>query len=169
MTMTPYADAAELAAYIDPDTEAPPVPPLATVLLRSAQHLVLDAIAAAVYSTDANEHATDVPTYDAIKTAIMEQASAWSLHGIDPRKGAVQAPRVVASKSLLGGSVSYVADPTRDGYLTDLASGQSLTQAAWTILRNAGLISNRVSTGGGVETFNIAQRAYDPTTGVLEP
>jgi len=169
--MTPYADAADLAHYMDPDAETPAVPPLATVLLRSAQQLVLDATAGAVYSVDANEHATDVPTHDAIKDAIMEQASAWSLHGIDPRKGAGQAPRQVASKSLLGGSVSYVADPARDTYLSDLASGQQLTTAAWTILRNAGLISNRVTTGAGrgVGGVIVEQVPYDPVTGVLEP
>jgi len=168
--MTPYADAADLAHYMNPDAQTPEVPPLATVLLRSAQQLVLDAIAGAVYRVDANEHATDVPTHDAIKGAILEQASAWQLGGVDPRKGAGQAPRQVASKSLLGGSVSYVADPARDTYLSDLASGQSLVYSAWIILRNAGLITNRVNTGGsGVERFNISQRAYDPVTGVLEP
>ena len=169
--MTPYADAAELAAYMDPDSESPAVPPLATVLLRSAQQLVRDATAGAIYDTDANEHATDAAKHAALKTATMEQASAWSLHGIDPRKGAGQAPRQVASKSLLGGSVSYVADPTRDTYLSDLASGQHLTTAAWTILRNAGLISNRVRTGSshGSGGVIVEQVPYDPVTGVLEP
>ena len=70
--MTPYADAAELAAYMDPDSESPAVPPLATVLLRSAQQLVLDATAGAIYDTDANEHATDAAKHAALKTATME-------------------------------------------------------------------------------------------------
>lgn len=145
--MTPYATADDLATYMDPDAETPTVPPLATVLLRSAQSLVLDATAAAVYSTNSDGHATQAGVREAIRDAIMEQASAWSLHSIDPRKGAGQVKREVSSKSLLGGSVSYVANPSRDTYLADLASGTHLTPAAWTILDNAGLISNAI--GGG--------------------
>lgn len=168
--MTPYADAADLAAYMDPDNSTPTPPPLATILLRSAQQLVLDAIVAAVYAVDANEHATSVPIHDAIKAAIMEQASAWALHSIDPRMGAGQAPRQVSSKSLLGGSVSYVADPARDTYLSDLASGQHLTTAAWTILVNAGLISTAIrSASGYVGGVIVDQVPYDPTTGQLQP
>lgn len=144
-----------------------PIPPLATVLLRYAQALVLDAIAAAIYAVDVNEHATDPDTYTAIKTAILEQAQAWSLAGIDPRKGAGQVGRQVASKSLLGGSVSYVTDPTRDSYLSDLASGAHLTLSAWRILRNAGLIVSTVVSGYGPDPI-VTGTPYDPTTGILE-
>lgn len=168
--MTPYADAADLASYMDPDNPNPEVPPLATILLRSAQQLVLDATVAAVYRVDVNEHAVDVPTHDAIRDAILEQASAWQVHNIDPRKGAVQAPRRVSSKALLGGQVSYVADAAADTYLSDLASGQHLTSAAWTILVNAGLISNHVASAPrGPHRNIIDQTPYDPTTGELEP
>lgn len=164
-----YATPAELAQFLDPDAAEPPVPPLATVLLRSASQLVLDAIAAATYRTDAEGKPTDADTLTAVKNATMEQASAWSLHGIDPRKGAVQVNRRIASKSVTGVSVSYVADPAADSYLSDLASGRALTSAAHLFLVNAGLISNRVRTGsGGVELFNVAQRYYDPLTGDLD-
>jgi hypothetical protein len=164
-----YATPAELAAYLDPDAVTPVVPPLATVLLRSASQLVLDAIAGAVYRADVAGLPTDPGTLAAVKNATMEQASAWSLHGLDPRKGAAQASRRIASKSVTGVSVTYVADPAADGYLSDLAGGQSLTSAAYRFLLNAGLISNRARTGsGGVETFNVAQRYYDPLTGALD-
>lgn len=165
-----YATAAELAAYMDPDSESPAIPPLATILLRSASELVLDATAAAVYVTDENGMPTHLDTLTAFKAATMEQASAWSVHGIDPRKGAGGAQRRVASKGLGGATVSYTADPAADTYLSDLASGAHLTLAAWRILNNAGLISNRVETGArGGERFNVAQRTYDPVAGTYEP
>lgn len=162
--MTPYATPADLAEYLNPDDETPAVPPLATILLRSAQTLVLDTIAAAIYRVDTDEHATDTATHDAIKNAIMEQAGSWSLHEIDPRKGAPQVQRRVASKSLLGGSVSYVADPTADTYLSDLASGQSLTLAAWRILREAGLITTRVGPGSGGRDHTTIVATYGGAT-----
>lgn len=165
-----YATAAELAAYMDPDNPTPATPPLATILLRSASALVLDATAAAVYVTDAEGMPTHLDTLAAFKAATMEQASAWSVHNIDPRRGPTGAARRVASKSLGGASVSYVTDPAADNYLSDLASGASLTLSAWRILRNAGLISNRVETGGGGhERFNVSQRTYDPVNGTYTP
>lgn len=141
-----YATPAELARYLDPDATAPTVPPLATVLLRSASQLVLDYTAGATYRADAEGRPTDVIKLAGVKNATMEQASAWSLHGIDPRKGAAQVSRRVASKSVTGVSVSYVADPAADTFLSDLASGQALTAAAYLFLVNAGLISNRART-----------------------
>jgi hypothetical protein len=163
-----YATPAELAAYIDPDAVAPAPPALATVLLRSASQLVLDAIAAARYAATAEGLPKDATLLAAVQNATMEQASAWSLHSIDPRKGAASAARRVASKSLTGVAVSYVKDDAADTAASELASGKSLTRPAWLILDNAGLISNRVRTGsGGVETFNVAQRYYDPLTGAL--
>lgn len=161
-----YATAAELATYMDPDNPNPQPPPLATVLLRMASELVRDATAGAIYVTDAQGMPTDLATLTAFKAATMEHAQTWSLHGIDPRKGAAGVVRRVASKSLGGASTSYVADPAADTFLSDLASGTSLTLAAWRILDNAGLISNRAQTGpSGHEIFNVAQRTYDPVTG----
>lgn len=166
--MIQYATPAELAAYLDPDAEVPAVPPLATVLLRTASQLVLDASAAARYRTDAEGLPTDAATLTTLKEATMEQASAWSLNGIDPRKGASQVSRRVQSKAVTGVSVTYVADPAADTYLSDLAAGDALTAAALTILSNGGMLSNRVNTGGGgTEYFNVQQRYYDPLTGDL--
>lgn len=159
-----YATPAQLAAYLDPDATEPPTPPLATVLLRSASALVRDATKTALYNVD---RATGLPTDQGILSmladATCEQAAAWSVNGIDPRKGAGQVQRRVASKALGGASVSYVADPAADTYLSALASGQSLVLSAWTMLRNAGLIPNVVITapGGGVYTGpTVATDAY---------
>jgi len=168
--MPVYATAAELATYMEPDAPEPPAVPRATVLLRAASELVLDATAAAVYVTDSDGMPTELHTLTAFKAATMEQASAWAAHGIDPRKGAAGVGRRVASKGLGGATVSYVADPAADTYLSDLASGAALVTSAWRILRNAGLISNRVETGaGGHERFNVAQRTYDPVAGTYTP
>lgn len=165
--MTPtYATPAELAAYIEPDATDPAPPANATVLLRMASELVRDATASAVYVTDGNGMPTHLDTLTAFKAATMEQAQAWSLRDLDPRLGPDQVPRRVASKGLGGATVSYVADPAADTYLSDLASGKSLTLQAFNILRNAGLISARVQTGyDSHEVFNVAQRSYDPVSG----
>lgn len=168
--MIQYATPEELAAYLDPDAAEPVVPPLATVLIRSASQLVLDATAAAVYDTDENGLPTKAAYLDAMRDATCEQASAWSLNGIDPRKGASQVARRVASKALNGAQVSYVADPKADSYLSDLASGEALTLAAWRILDNAGLISNRVATGGAnADVWPLRTQVFDPLTGDVEP
>lgn len=168
--MTPYATPTELAHYMDPDADPVPAPPaLATVLLRSASQLVADAIAAKVYAVDSDGLPTVSAQLAAVKDATCEQAQAWSLNGIDPRKGPAQVARRVSSKSAIGISVSYVADPNSDSYLSDLARADSLTSAATTILDNAGMLSNRVGTGGnGTESWNRTQRYYDPLSGDLD-
>lgn len=142
-----YATPAELATYLDPDSENPTPPPLATVLVRKASQLVLDATAGAPYGVDEDGYPVDAYLRNAMREATLEQASAWSLHGIDPRKGAAGAPRRVSSKALNGAQASYVADPQADTALSALWAGDSLTSAALAVLRNAGLITTRVNGG----------------------
>lgn len=156
--MTLYATPAELAHYLDPDASAPEVPPLATVLLRHASSLVAGATAAAVYRVDAEGLPADTKLREALRDATCEQAGQWSLHGLDPRKGATQLTRLVASKSLNGASVSYEANAAAQAALNALASGDELTAAAWAILDNAGLISSRISSA--LADYG---RAYDIT------
>lgn len=164
--MIQYATPAELAHHIDPDAPTPTPPPLATVLLRTASGLVRGATAGAVYSTDAEGVPTAPHIAAAFRDATCEQAAAWSLHGIDPRKGRASAQRTIASKSLLGGSVSYAADTRADQARSDLASGETLTDAAWQILRQAGLTTSSIQTAGyGVLVDTSETRAYDPTSG----
>lgn len=162
-----YATPAELAAFVDPDTKPPAAVPLATVLLRKASGLVTDAISGLVYQTDSE----GVPTLQRYRTAVrdatLEQASAWAVNGIDPRKGASQIKRRIKSKSLGNGSVSTTYEDGSPELLV-LATGDELTNDAWLILSNAGMISNRVAGSRGVELFNVEQRYYDPTTGALE-
>lgn len=170
MTNIIYGTPAELAVWVDPDTDPAPPIPKATVLLRAASQLVLWYTQAARYATGDDGKATDEDVADAMLSATLEQAAAWHLNGIDPRLGAGQIKRRISSKSLSGASVSYVADPKADTWLSDLASGQALTVSAWQFLDNAGLIVTTVGSAPNMpEVFNIAQRAYDPLTGDLEP
>lgn len=163
-----YATPTELANYLDPDAAQPPVPPLATVLLRTASQLVADAISGAVYSTDPDGLPTDARQRAAVRDATLEQAAAWSTNDIDPRRGAAGLKPIVTTKSVQGVAVSYGQSAAIQDALVDLAAGTSLIPAAWAYLHNAGLISNRVRPSWGVEQFSVAQRHYDPLTGDLD-
>lgn len=165
--MIVYGTPEELAVWVDPDTEPAPPVPLASVLLRSATQTVLDYTAAAVYATDSDGKATNPKVLDALLSATLTQATALHLANIDPRRGTGGVKRRVASKSLNGASVTYLADSRSDSYDTDLAAG-ALVYDAWVILRNAGLITSRVQTRdrGGVALSGIP---YDPTTGEMIP
>jgi len=163
-----YATAAELAAYVDPDATEPTPVPKATVLLRRASQLVLDATANARYTTNA---ATGLPTLhrvrEAMREATLEQASAWVAAGLDPSLGVAQLPRTVASKSQGSVSVSYQQDAATDAERRALAAGDSLTSAARSILAAAGLISSALNVTAGTETFPVRVDPYNPLTGAL--
>lgn len=162
--MIQYGTPDELAAWVDPDSTAPEPVPLATPLLRAASQTVLDCTATATYRTDADGKATDPATLKALTEATLEQASVLHLNGIDPRKGIGASSRRVASKSLSGASVSYVADARLDRFKTDLAGG-GISQSAWLILRNAGLITAKVQTRDLGDIPRVDAYPYDPTTG----
>ena len=167
--MIVYGTEAELASWMGL-TEPPP---LAAVLLRSASGLVLDATAGAVYAVDADGYATATSARTPLTEATLTQAEAWALAGVDPRRGRVQRARVVASKSLGAKSVSYQADAAADAEASDLASGQFLTPAAYSILRNAGLITAAVGTGAwdghGRGIVHVGATEFDPVTGEVAP
>lgn len=146
--MPVYATPAELATYLDPDAPEPVVPPLASVLLRMASALVADAIAAARYAVDAAELPTKPDLLAAVKAATCEQAAAWSVNNIDPRKGTVGLKPIVTTKSLGGQAVSYGQSAAIQAATVALAAAQDLTAPALAILDLAGLLSNRVTTGG---------------------
>lgn len=165
--MIVYGTPEELAAWVDPDTEPPAPVPLATVLLRAATQTVLDYSAGAVYATDAEGIASKTEVHDALLSATLEQAATLHANDIDPRKGASAVQRRVASKSLNGASISYVADAKADTYLSDLAAG-ALARSAWLILSNAGLLTNRVQTrdhGNLGASYGVP---YNPLTGKLQ-
>lgn len=161
-----YATPGELATYLDPDNPASEPPANATILIRAASALVGDAIAGAIYPVDDDDYPTEVRVARALSQATCEQASAWHLAGIDPRKGIGQGGPVIASKSLDGASVSYVANNAAAQARSDLEAGNVLTSAAWRILDNAGLLTSAVVTTGNRGGDNyVMTRPYDPTTG----
>lgn len=166
-----YATPDELAVYItgDPGAEAGADAATYTVRIRQASRLVQHAIQSAVYATE-NDLPTDVGKRDAVREATMEHASAWLAANIDPAAGAGQLARGVQSKSLSGpggtASVTYTADAGETHRLL-LAEGQELTPAAWLILENAGLVSNRVSVIGEGRDVYLVGTEYSITTGQL--
>lgn len=166
--MTVYATTDELAAYYDPDSEPHTTPPNATVLLRAASGLVAKAVWGSVYDCGDDGIPTDAKVLAGVKGATLEQASAWASNGIDPRKGASQVERRIASKSLLGASKTYVADAEADNALSRLAAADELTAAAWQYLADVpGLLSNRAFGTANIEYFNVRQRYFDPLNGQL--
>lgn len=165
--MPNYATRQELANYIDPDADYPTPPDNAGVLLRIASDLVADAISGAVYEVDADDLPVDGRYRDAVRRATCEQASAWSLNGIDPRRGAAGLKPIVTTKSLNGASTSYGQSAPVQQAIVDLARGTVLTSQAFGILDRAGLITSSVQTGTPYAGNVIDERPYDPTTGRL--
>lgn len=168
--MIQYGSPEDLRAWMD----LAEVPPLATVRLRHATGLVLDATAAAVYSVDSTGQAREgTPAASALLEATLTQAEAWTLADVDPRKGREQRGRVIESKSLGAKSVKYAIDGAAEAEASALASGQHLVPAAWAILRNAGLITSAVDTGAwdghGRGIVHVGARELDPVTGELGP
>jgi hypothetical protein len=146
--MIEYATKSDLARWLDPDSPDPVEPPLASVLVRSASALVGDVIAAAVYATSPDGTPSDARLRTAVREATCEQAAAWSLHNIDPRKGATSGPKRVASKSMGGTSITYATDAGADAALSALVSGRVLVSSARLILEQAGLTSSAITTDG---------------------
>lgn len=175
MTAPIYATPDELAAYItgDPEAEAGENTATYTLRIRQASRLVQSAIASAVYAVDGDNLPTDASKLAAVQEATCEQASAWITADIDPAAGTAQLARGVKSKSLSGpggtASVTYEAD-RGEAYRVLLAEGQELTPSAWSILDNAGMVSNRVTVAGsGVRDTYLVGTEYDITTGQLKP
>lgn len=166
-----YATKEQLADWMDPDADPPAIPPLATVLLRSASALVRSAASGAVYTVGADGFATDARVRTALREATCEQAQAWSIHGIDPRKGAAagQDAKVVGAKSAMGLSVTYVADAAAAADLAALRAGDTLVGSAWRILEQAGLVTNTIDGTGASYARPVSVTPFDPITGTLEP
>ncbi len=100
------AQPSDLAAYTGAD--APPAN--ASILLRSASTLVLDATSQAYYTVDPTTGlATDSQIATALLTATCIQAAAWAAIGYDPTTGGVQTASVVQS-SKAGGASDTFAD-----------------------------------------------------------
>lgn len=163
-----YATAAELASWMDPDSDPPPTVPLASVLLRLASARVDEAVTAR-YVTDAEGMPRDARVRNALRDATLTQAEAWAANGIDPRKTTAELKRQVQSKSLSGGtlSVTYAA---AQADLLALVTSDGLTALAYGVLLRAGLITTRVDTSRGQGVGVVLHGTpYDPLTGQLNP
>jgi hypothetical protein len=105
VTPSSYALPADLAEYTGTAG-----PANATVLLRSATNLVLDATNQAYYAVDpATGLPTDAQILAALKLATVIQAAAWAAIGYDPLTGGVATVSVVQS-SKAGQSSDTFAD-----------------------------------------------------------
>ena len=140
--MINYATPAELAAYMELEVATTN----ATILIRHSSLLVADAIQGALYAADANGLPTDATLLAAVKNATCEQAQTYSLTGIDPRAGIAGVTPVVTQKQLDSASVTYGNASGVQAAVETLAAGKTLTDAAYRILDQAGLISNRAIT-----------------------
>lgn len=111
-------------------------------LLRSASLLIARNIVTAVYDADSDGLPTDSDTVAALVEATCTQANAWAAAGVDPTSGAVATDRVIASKSLDGGSVTY--DTGLSGSVTLFQAKQAMASQlcpdAAQILAAAGLV-----------------------------
>lgn len=144
-----------------------PVPADATLLLRKASALVLDATKAAVYRTTPDGYPVAPAYLDTLTSATYTQAEAWSRAGITPGTTLVEASskRVVASKSLGGASVSYVQNDTAAAAWNALASGEYLIASAYQLLEQGGLVSTSVqSLRAGADIF-VMPWPYDAYSG----
>lgn len=112
------AQPSDLAAYTG--TTAPAN---ATVLLRSATSLVLEATRQAYYAVDPTTGlATDTQIFDALTQATCIQAAAWSALGYDPLTGGVITTTVVQSTKAGGTSDTFA-----DASLAAAARGAAIT------------------------------------------
>lgn len=163
--MTEYATPAELAAWINPDAQAPEPPANARLLLREAGVTIEDVTGGAVYASD---RTTGLPTDPrlalALKHAVLQQAADLSTNGIDPTKADGGLRPEVASKSLAGMSVSYVQNGSAAATRAALAGGQ-VSPRAWGYLDRAGLLTSRVTTLPVLADTYVADRPIDPETG----
>ena len=133
------ADVQEWTGQAPPDNVVP--------LLRSASGLVDEATMLAVYPADTEglprltRHAT------AFKEATCEQVAFWAANGLDPSTGELVEveKRVASSKSIKGASVSYDVADTARAKQARVDALRVLCTSAFSILRNAGLISTVVN------------------------
>lgn len=142
-----YATPTLLARWItgDPEATAEQGPANAGVLLRSASSTVRKATRRKVYDTD--EY--DLPTKPAYLLAMQEATCAVAATlaelKINPNAGGAGLGAVVQSKGLGSASVTYANSADREALRTQLAQG-GITQEAYDILLNAGMITNDIDT-----------------------
>ncbi len=128
-----------LGSWVD----TPPSNALGLRVLRKASRLVARATLMALYDVDSAGAATDTRTREALRDATCSQAATWLALDIDPAKGAADAGKTVAAKSIGSASIQYsVYASTVEARA---ASATSLSDDAYLILAQAGLITAAVS------------------------
>ena len=130
---------ARIYATTDDLPEALRGDPNAEDLIRRASNLVTNAIASAVFPTDAY----GMPVGDdleAARDAVVIQVSTWLSTGVNPVTGYAGKGRTIASKGSNGSTVAYAADLAADAYLNRLAEGVTLTASALVPLEAQGLL-----------------------------
>lgn len=126
---TMLAQPSDLAAW----TQTIP-PDNATILLRSATSLVMDATVQAYYAVDPlTGLATDAQIKTAMQNATCIQAAAWAAIGYDPLTGGVITPSVASSKKIGTASIVYADGQAAADARTDALTG--LVPEAERILR----------------------------------
>lgn len=133
------ADVQEWTGQAPPDNVVP--------LLRSASALVEEATMLAVYAVDSDGMPRHADHAAAFKEATCEQVSFWAANDLDPTTGELVevGKRVASSKSIKGASVSYDAADTARAKQARVDALRALCTSAFSILRNAGLISTVVN------------------------
>jgi len=111
----------------------------ATRLLSYAARLVRQATRTAIYDADDETGLpTDAGLTAALRDATCAQVASWSALAIDPAKGAADAGKTIAQKSLGSASVQYST------YMSTVTSraqiATRLGQDAYMILEDAGLV-----------------------------
>jgi hypothetical protein len=132
----------DLAAWMG-DT---PAPANATVLLREASRMVLEATSTAYYDTDTNGLATDTVTATALQQATCIQAAAWNAIGYDPLTGGVQVTAVKVAKGIGSARIQYADAAMAAQARSDAING--LVPAAVQVLELNNLLTPRVWTYG---------------------
>lgn len=115
-------------------------------LLRAASSLVEDAALLTHYPTDMAGLPTKPEHVLAFMEATCTQVAYWAANDIDPAGGnlAEIGKGHATSKTIKGASVSYSVTLVEANNLARAAAVSTLGEAAWSILRNAGLISAAV-------------------------
>ncbi|UVK61346.1 head-to-tail adaptor [Microbacterium phage Gingerbug] len=133
--------------------------PNAEDLIRRASNLVTNAIANAVFPTDAY----GMPVGDdleAARDAVVIHVSTWLSTGVNPVTGYAGKGRTVTSKGSNGTTVAYAADVAAEAHLNMLAEGTRLSPSALVPLEAQGLLDT-VLVGQGV-AGRLYAREYQP-------
>lgn len=137
--------------------------PNAEDLIRRASNLVTNAIASAIFPTDAY----GMPLGDdleAARDAVVIHVSTWLSTGVNPVTGYTAKGKTITSKGSNGTTVAYAADLAAEAHLNMLAEGVRLSPSALVPLEAQGLLDVRlVGTGpaGRLYAREYPPRRYD--------